>query len=34
MIAEIYSFIEKIKLEPYQLEKAYRILRIIAEDEF
>jgi transcriptional regulator with XRE-family HTH domain len=34
IIADMYKFIEKIKLEPHQLEKAYRILRIIAEDEF
>lgn len=34
MLEEIYSFIEKIKLKPSHLEKAYRILRIIAEDEF
>lgn len=34
MVAEIYGFVNKIRLVPNQLEKAYRILRIIAEDEF
>ena len=34
MVAEIYNFVDKIKLFPNQLEKAYRILRIMAEDEF
>ena len=34
MVAEIYNFVDKIKLFPDQLEKAYRILRIMAEDEF
>ena len=34
IIGEMYSFIDKIRLKPNQLEKAYRILRIIAEDEF
>lgn len=34
IIDGIYSFIEKIKTKPSQLKKAYRILRIIAEDEF
>lgn len=32
--AEMYKFIDKIKSNTKQLEKAYRILRIIAEDEF
>lgn len=34
IIAEIYSFIDKIKTTPKKLEKAHRILRIIVEDEF
>lgn len=34
MVADIHDFIDKIKLFPNQLEKAYRILRIMAEDEF
>lgn len=34
MLEEMYSFIEKMKYKSSQLEKAYRILRIIAEDEF
>ena len=34
IIVEMYSFIDKIRLKSNQLEKAYRILRIIAEDEF
>lgn len=34
MLAEIYNFIDKIKFQKEQLKKAYRILRIIAEDEF
>jgi transcriptional regulator with XRE-family HTH domain len=33
-IEEMYNFIDKIKFKPTQLEKAYRILRIIADDEF
>lgn len=33
-LSDLYAFIEKIKLKPEKLEKAYRILRIIAEDEF
>lgn len=34
ILAKIYNYIDRIKLEPKQLEKAYRILRIMAEDEF
>lgn len=34
MIEEINGFVDKIKMVPNQLEKAYRILRIMAEDEF
>ena len=34
ILEEIYNYIDKIKLKPNQLEKAYRILRILAEDEF
>ena len=34
ILAEIYSYIDKIKSKSAQLEKAYRILRVIAEDEF
>lgn len=34
ILAEIYEYIDKIKNEQKQLEKAYRILRIMAQDEF
>ena len=34
MVADIHGFIYKLKLFPNRLEKAYRILRIMAEDEF
>ena len=34
MIADIYRFIDKIRPFPNLLEKAHRILRIMAEDEF
>jgi transcriptional regulator with XRE-family HTH domain len=34
MITEMYAFIDKIKFKPTQLEKAYRIFRIMADDEF
>ncbi|MBQ8460600.1 helix-turn-helix transcriptional regulator [bacterium] len=34
ILPDIYSYIDKIKLDSSRLEKAYRILRIIAEDEF
>ncbi|MBO6086749.1 helix-turn-helix transcriptional regulator [bacterium] len=33
-LEEIQHFITKIKRNPEQLQKAYRILRIMAEDEF
>ena len=33
-LADIYAYIDKIKQNPNQLEKVYRILRIMAEDEF
>ena len=34
ILSEIYEYIDIIKTNPKQLEKAYRILRIIAKDEF
>ena len=34
ILADIYGYIDKIKLNHKQLEKAHRILRIMAEDEF
>ena len=34
ILSEIYAYIEKIKNEQSKLEKAYRLLRIISEDEF
>ncbi len=34
MIKEMHSFIDTIKINPDKFEKAYRILRIIAYDEF
>lgn len=34
MMADMYGFIDKIKLTPDKFEKAYRMLRIIANDEF
>lgn len=34
IIAEIYGYIDKIKLNPKLLEKTYRLLRILLEDEF
>jgi len=34
IISEIYEYIDKIKQNPDRLEKAYRILRMLAEDEF
>ena len=34
ILAEIYGYIDKIKFKSTQLEKAYRILRLLAEDEF
>lgn len=33
IVAEIYGFIDKIKQDSRLLEKAYRVLRIMAEDE-
>lgn len=34
ILNEIYNYIEKIKRNPEQLKKVYRMLRIMAEDEF
>lgn len=34
ILAEIYSYLDKIKFNPTMLEKAHRFLRIMAEDEF
>ena len=34
ILAEIYHYIDKIKTKPMLLEKAYRILRVMSEDEF
>ena len=34
IVSEINHFIEKIKHKPKELERAYRILRILSEDEF
>ncbi len=34
LLADIYTYIDKIKINHKQLEKTYRLLRIIAEDEF
>lgn len=34
IISDIYGYIDKIKLNKKHLERAYRILRIMAEDEF
>ena len=34
LIADIYTYIDKIKINHKQLEKTYRLLRLIAEDEF
>ena len=34
ILAEIYTYIDKMKSNTQQLEKAYRILRFLAEDEF
>lgn len=34
ILKEIHYYLEKIRLRPEQLEKTYRLLRIIAEDEF
>ena len=34
IIADIYTYIDKIKANPRQLEKVHRVLRLVAEDEF
>ncbi len=34
ILADIYTYIDKIKSHPKQLEKTHRLLRLIAEDEF
>ena len=34
ILAEIYSYVDKIKQNSKQLEKVHRLLRLIAEDEF
>ena len=34
LIAEIYTYIDKIKSNRTKLEKTYRLLRFMAEDEF
>ena len=34
LLADIYTYIDKIKPNHKQLEKTYRILRLMAEDEF
>ena len=34
LIADIYTYIDKIKTQPKQLEKTHRLLRLMAEDEF
>ncbi len=34
LLADIYTYIDKIKINHKQLEKAYRLLRLMAEDEF
>ena len=34
LLADIYTYIDKIKSNQKQLEKTYRILRLMAEDEF
>lgn len=34
LLSDIYTYIDKIKINHKQLEKTYRILRLIAEDEF
>ena len=34
LLADIYTYIDKIKINHKQLEKTYRLLRLIAEDEF
>ncbi len=34
LLADIYTYIDKIKSNPKKLERMYRLLRFIAEDEF
>ena len=34
LLADIYTYIDKIKSNPDQLEKLHRMLRFMAEDEF
>lgn len=34
LLADIYTYIDKIKSNQKQLEKTYRILRLMAKDEF
>ncbi len=34
ILADIYTYIDKIKTNSKQLEKVHRILRFMAEDEF
>lgn len=34
LLADIYTYIDKIKLDSPKLEKVYRLLRLMAEDEF
>lgn len=34
LLADIYTYIDKIKSDHKQLEKTYRIMRLMAEDEF
>ncbi len=34
LLADIYTYIDKIKINHKQLEKLYRLLRFMAEDEF
>ena len=34
LLSEIYTYLNKIKQKPKQLETAYRLLRLMAEDEF
>ncbi len=34
LVSRIYKYIDKLKQQPKKLEKAYRILRFLSEDEF
>ncbi len=34
LLADIYTYIDKIKINHKQLEKVYRLLRFMVEDEF